>query len=101
MESTTKILPDKIRKNGFAYELLERTKKAALYKQYDPKQEKVIGYEVFKIYKLAATRGARLKNKVLKPLPPREKFPCDSDFGRFAWAFTKIDQALVRYNAIK
>lgn len=83
-----------VRKNGFHYNLIERTSNKAIYSQGF--EGKIIGHEVFKI--------EVVKETVLfgKAIPEREKFPSDNDFGVTAWSCgMDLDKAMQRYNELE
>ena len=81
------LLPEKIKRKGFTYELEKRGTKALMYRQIDDEDGVLVSYEVFKI-------------KVDPPkvvfgisLNEREVFPANEDFGKWAWACTNIERA--------
>lgn len=80
-----KTIPEKLRKNGFDYELLERCDTCAIYKQIDTREngEKVIiAYEVFEIRKRkeCEINGTKIEGG--------EIFPGNNAFGKYAWSCT-------------
>jgi len=88
-------LADTVLKNGFRYELYQRGTKAFIYTQISPDEEIIIGYEVFK-------RIIDPPKKIFEmSYPPRERFPKDNDFGSYAWAYTKLEHALEKYEALE
>ena len=88
-------LKEKLRKNTFNYELLLRSDFKALYKQSDGNIQ--IGYEVFKI-RIRETRFHPIANKVITA---KEKFPSNDDFGKTAWSYKRLEDAMKKYNSIK
>jgi len=102
-----KILPEKLRKNGYDYELLERCDTHAIYKQIDNKENGdsiIVAYEVFEIKKREDCEINGVK------IEAGEIFPGNSAFGRYAWSCatfngSKIEEGLKRayerYNEMK
>lgn len=89
-----KPLPERVRKNGFTYFLLQRTPKKAIYIQtYDNVQ---VGFEVF----LIKVRGTQYSHILCRNLQPCERFPCNEDFGKSAWSFRGLDDAIKKYDAL-
>lgn len=93
-------LSHEIKKNGFIYRLVKRTENKLLYSQ-----ENGVGiiqsYEVFtnKLGNLhrAKERWCKLQKKEFKPQDYEEwyeVFPKDEEFGKRAWSYPKLDQAL-------
>lgn len=93
-------LPETKTKNGFNYELVKRSKNAAIYKQ-STSDNVVIGYEVFKIVISKAVEIPDKNTGKLYKQPTREKFPGNEDFGKIAWAYTTIGPAENRYKEIE
>lgn len=98
------ILPEKVKKNGFVYILVERTTEKCIYQQTDDGE--IYGYEVFKtcirlfrehMIKLAVTRNQPI-NTAWKEY--REQFPGDEEFGKRAWTYKNLDDAKKRYIGI-
>jgi hypothetical protein len=89
-----KKLQEEYSKNGYHYKLVRRDDKKALYSQsYD---NIMVGYEVFKI----RIQRARFSQIIGTYIPAHERFPSDSDFGRSAWVFIDLYDALIRYDNI-
>ncbi len=101
------ILPPTIRKNGFNYSLLIRNERKCLYVQCAAGRVK--SYEVFK------TKIVKHKESVLKlknyfgidESPSdmdlkeyRESFPSDTEFGKRAWCFVSLDDAMLAYEVL-
>ncbi|MBN4081722.1 hypothetical protein JYU23_01175 [bacterium AH-315-C07] len=87
-------LPSNLRRNGFLYGLLCRSKKYCLYAQYG--KDIATSYEVFLI--------KALPQKLLpngKELLKREGFPKDRDFGITAWSFINFLTALKKFKDIE
>lgn len=89
------LLPEKIKRKNFFYELEKRGTKALMYRQIDDEDNYLVGYEVFKI-------------KVDPPkvvfgiqLNEREIFPANEDFGKWAWACTTKERAEQRFQYLE
>ena len=93
-----KKLPQTRSKNGCYYELVKRTNHVALYSQQyiinNRVQEKVVGYEVFKVNVIPSGefRGQRI--------PPWEQFALDRDFGKTAWALKNVGAANNKFEGL-
>jgi hypothetical protein len=88
-----KILPAKLRKNGFDYTLILRGERSFIYRQtYCPK---VAYYEVFEI------RVQPQKHLFGTIIPEKEVFPPDEAFGAWAWSFRDFDEAKKHFNKIE
>lgn len=88
-------LTNTVRKNGFVYQLLDRTEYSAIYEQIDPvHNNKVVGYEVFKIL---IQNERKFEGKIF---PSRERFPSNEDFGKTAWSINNYSRACNKYVAI-
>ncbi len=89
------LLPDKINKNSYIYNLIRRGEKAMIYEQIDPEENYIVGYEVFrrKIDKPKVVFGVELGQ--------REVFPGNEDFGKWAWSILDKVRALDRFNQIE
>ena len=72
-----------------------RSESKALYRQSDGNIP--VGYEVFKI-RITQTRFWPFTNETL---PAKEKFPSNEDFGKTAWSFKRLEDAMKKYNSIK
>lgn len=88
-----KTLPEKLRKNGFDYELVQRDANRAIYKQHV--SENCHYWEVFRIRK---RKESIFKGK---QIPEREIFPSDEDFGYTAWTCMTLERAMERYNLLE
>ena len=86
-------LSDKIRKNGINYTLIQKGMRTAIYKQTDTKEPEC--YEVFVL------RFAPEKNINGKILPERERFPSNEDFGKFAWTYRTLTEAIKRFSELE
>jgi hypothetical protein len=106
---TYESLPQTKSKNGYVYNLVKRSAKAAIYEQIVEKEingeigEKV-GYEVFlisvgKAYSLVQKCGKK-KGQVYS-YPAAEKFASNEDFGKTAWAFNTMKAAMEKFNEIR
>ena len=101
-------LPMTKSKNGYAYRQIKRNDKAAIYEQSVEKEVngeigKIVGHEVFRIqiskaYSLVQKNGSK-KGQVYN-YPAAERFPGNEDFGKWAWAYTTLDQAMVKFNEL-
>jgi hypothetical protein len=84
-----KPLPETKNKNGCHYKLVKRTEKTAMYSQQyiiDREiQDKIVGYEIFKI---KITPAKEFKGVLF---PEREQFPRDEDFGQTAWTYSTLE----------
>lgn len=89
------LLPDKINKNSYIYNLIQRGEKAMVYEQIEPEDNVIVGYEVFrrKIDKPKVVFGVELGE--------REVFPGNEDFGKWAWSITDKERALDRFKNIE
>ena len=81
-------LPKNLRKNGFNYKLIKRTRLKAMYRM-EYRDEYV--YEVFLIQ--------MKKPDKFTPFV-REVFPADRDFGKTAWAYRSLCRAEEKYKGI-
>jgi hypothetical protein len=88
-------LPKELNRNGFIYKFHKRGDRALIYEQYDPEVEKTIAFEVFKI-KVDQPKFVFGSN-----LPEREVFPSNEDFGKWAWACSKLERALYRFDKLE
>jgi len=89
------LLPEKIKRKGFIYELEKRGTKSLIYRQIDDEDNIVVAYEVFKI-------------KVDKPkvvfgiqLNEREVFPANEDFGKWAWSCSGRERAEQKFQYLE
>lgn len=99
-------LPETKKKNGYLYKMVTRSKNAAVYSQHNEKfpEDTSVGYEVFEIkvckpYSLVQKHGKK-KGEVYH-YPAAEKFPGNEDFGKSAWAFSKKESAMKKFEEIK
>jgi hypothetical protein len=88
-----KQLPEKLRKNGFAYRLIRRGLRSCIYKQMV--SESVRRYEVFQI----KVRPERLLYGKL--IPAKEIFPHDEAFGYWAWCCWDLPAAMKKFNELE
>lgn len=97
-------LPQELRKNGFDYVLIERTQEACIYAQKIGGL--IVAYEVFKTKILPFKKEMeRLKKSVRNDINTnyqeyREAFPHDEEFGKRAWTFKELSQALECYKGL-
>jgi hypothetical protein len=96
------ILPEELRKNGFDYKLIKRENHKCIYSQSN--NHSVVGYEVFKtkimphrarMIKLKEQTGRGNNPELLKEY--KEIFPGDEEFGKRAWTFNNLGNALMVY----
>ena len=81
-------------KGGLTFEQIERTDKAALYKETNNH-----GWEVFEIRIGKPFAMKRGKKEIYFPM--REKVPLNNDFGKWAWGYVSEDAARKKYDEIK
>ena len=89
------LLPEKIKRKGFTYELEKRGNKALMYRQIDDEDGILIAYEVFKI------KVDPPKVVFGIPLNEREVFPANEDFGKWAWACRDRERADKRFEDLE
>lgn len=89
-----KPLPEILRKNGFTYFLVQRSPQKAIYRQ--TYENVPIAFEVFSI----RVRGIQFSHILNKSLPPAERFPSNEDFGRTAWSYRTLEDAMRKYEEI-
>jgi hypothetical protein len=82
-------LPNDIRKNGFSYKQVLRGDRSCIYEQRVG--QKIIAFEVFMI------RVMQEKSFMGKIFKEREIFPSNEDFGKTAWTYWTIEEAMVKY----
>ena len=88
-----KKLPDELRYNGYKYTLYKRGEKAYIYTQHVGPGIK--RYEVFLI-------RIRPEEKIFGKLyPEREAFPANEDFGKTAWTYIKLENALKAFDEVE
>lgn len=98
-------LPQTKKKNGYAYTLVERNEKAAIYSMVNEQypEDTSVAYEVCKI---VHTNAAVIQQKSGKKkgmwyhYPPAEKFPGNEDFGKTAWTYLSLENAQKKYKEI-
>jgi len=88
-----KKLPEELRCNGYKYTLYKRGKRACLYAQHvAPAQRR---YEVFLI-------KVRPEEEIFgKHYPIREVFPNNEAFGKIAWVYIKLENALKAFEELE
>ena len=89
------ILPEKIKRKGFTYELEKRGTKALMYRQIDDEDNILVAYEVFKI------KVDPPKVVFGIPLNEREVFPANEDFGKWAWSCSNKERADRRFQNLE
>jgi hypothetical protein len=87
-----------IKKNSYVYSQLLRNEKFAIYGQYDPSINKVIAFEIFRIYLIKRMQVKIPEKNFYMQAGIYEKFPSDSDFGKTAWSFTDYERAKKRFD---
>lgn len=85
------LLPEKIKRKGFTYELEKRGTKAFIYRQIDDEDGSLVAYEVFKM------KVDPPKVVFGIPLNEREVFPANEDFGKWAWSCRSLEKAEIRF----
>lgn len=91
-----KLLESQIKKNGFTYNIVERTQNKAIYSQN--KKSKILAYEVFRIKRRKAS-STKFDGKFVY-FEARESFPSNEDFGKTAWSYPSLAEAKKKYHAI-
>jgi len=88
-----KLLDPLITKYKFDHSLIKRSDSVALYKKSNQIYPD-ISYEVFII-------------RIAKPTtfnghyyPLSERYPCNSDFGYYAWNFNSLDKSLIKFDEL-
>ena len=102
-------LAKEVKKNGYLYTMIDRTKNAAIYKQTPDKDpdDTSTAYEVFQItitkaYSLTAKPTKTKKTDLhVYNYPASEKFPGNEDFGKTAWAYNTLASAMKKFVEIK
>ena len=84
-----KVLPEKLKKNGFEYRLVKRTDNRAIYSQHEGAGQ-IVAFETFKIKKGKPHPKAE---EDLKNYDEVERFPIDEDFGKTAWTYSNLEDA--------
>jgi hypothetical protein len=88
-----KILPEKLKKNGFEYRLIKRISNRAIYSQHEGLGQ-IVAFEVFKI-KTGKPHPKAIDD--LENYDVVERFPLDEDFGKTAWTYPSIELAQARF----
>lgn len=86
-------IPKTFKKNTYAYELVERTEKVAMYKM-----SRDSGYEVhmIRVNKPACIqKGGKIIN-----FPYREKLATTKEFGKFAWHYQTYERAKAKFEML-
>ena len=86
-------LPPVIRKNGFEYTLILRTERKCVYRQRV--SENLYYFEVFVIRKKPGQIFGQGRE-----YPQREAFPKNEDFGKSAWTYHKLADALAKFELL-
>lgn len=83
-------LPISLRKNGFIYTQVYRGTRSCIYEQRVG--QILIAFEVFIIRE-------RSERSILgKIIPAKEIFPSNEDFGKTAWTYWTLEQAMKKFN---
>jgi hypothetical protein len=98
-------LPEDLRKNGFNYKLIKRTKDKFIYSQYSGAGS-IIGYEVFynriKPWRMLKEMWAKKRNDKTDYSDLHEwyeTFPGNEEFGKRAWNYKTLDQAMLAFDS--
>lgn len=86
-------VPEILNYHGYTYIQVCRGSRSCVYRQTYGK--KTQGFEVFIIRK---QKEVILNGKVY---PARERFPKDEDFGKTAWTFRTLEQAMTKSNELE
>ena len=86
-------IPDKLRKNGFDYTLVLRDGDRAIYKQHVAED-----CQYFEVFKIKIRKAGTFKGK---PIPEREVFSSDNDFGKTAWSCNTLEKAMIRFDGLQ
>lgn len=89
------LIPEKIKRKGFVYELEKRGAKTLVYRQIDDEDSSVVAYEVFKI------RVDKPKVVFGIQLNEREVFPANEDFGKWAWTCPTLERAEKKFELLE
>jgi len=98
-------LPQTKSKNGYAYTLLKRNKKAAIYSMVNEKfpEDTRVSYEVFSVTiskPCTILQKSGAKKGMWYQYPMMEKFPGNEDFGKTAWAYNTIESSEKKYKEL-
>ena len=99
------VLPKTKSKNGYAYTMVKRNAKAAMYSMTNEKypEDWSTGYEVFKVTvsnPCTILQKSGTKKGMWYQYPTTEKFPGNEDFGKNAWAFMKKETAEAKFKEL-
>lgn len=90
-------IPEKFRKNGFDFKLLQREKDIAIYELSS--KGVVLGFEVHKVRKMPIPATSRVDSElVLRGYIFRERLPSNENFGNFGWSFNGLTNAKILFN---
>lgn len=99
-----KCLPEKLKKNGYQYELERRVPSKCIYAQWYT--GKIIAYEVFETKIVPYRKKIAVLRKIIDPKEIEklqeyaEMFPSDEEFGKRAWTYPALEKALKRYEEL-
>ena len=88
-----RILPVKLKKNGFFYSQILRGKRSFIYRQQVSK-----GLYYFEVFRLIKCPHRNFKGVILEA---HERFPCNEDFGKTAWSFGKLEDARLKFDVLE
>ena len=87
-------LAAEVRKNGFDYVLLTRTRNVAIYEQKIVDDNGISYPSRYEVFIIKVQREREFDGRLF---PRKEKFPSNEDFGKLAWSITNYDRAYARY----
>lgn len=88
-------LSEKYRANsGFHYELIEREGTVAVYAQKYAENSEPIAYEIIRIQ---VAGNETFKGKYL---PPYERVPSPSMWGRYGWSYHSLEDAMKKFDEL-
>jgi len=79
-------LSKKLRRNGFEYSCILRNGRSCIYSQRVTKSQ-----YVFEVFKIRYSKTRKINGKILSA---GERFPTDEDFGKSAWVYFSIEDAI-------
>jgi hypothetical protein len=99
-EQTPELLPKTKKKNGYTYKQLKRGKKAFIYAQHDPRNDRIVAFEVFEL-KIQKEKVANYPGAPEVFYPSKERFPGNEDFGRWAWTYSRRESAESKFEELE
>lgn len=90
------LLPESFEKRGRAFTLIQRTDATALY------LVRVCDVDRFEVWRRKFNEGttAKMPDGQTVVFPPKEAFPRDADFGRWAWTYSRLEMALDKFKEL-